>query len=93
MIDLPLALDSKATVRCNVSFDVLRAPTMYDTVLPARCEEHAVVVCDGDAIHRILMLVERCDQATLWSEFLCCTSLLTESILACELTVGSINRY
>ena len=93
MVDLPLALYCETTVRCDVSFDVLGAPAVDDAILPARREEHAVVVCDRDAVHRILMLVERCDQATLWSEFLCGTSLLAESILAGESTIGSIDRY
>jgi hypothetical protein len=80
-------------VRCDVSLNVLGAPAMNDTILSACGEEHAVVVCDGDTVHRMLMLVERRDEATLWSKLLRGTSLLAQSVFAGEPGVAGIDRH
>ena len=76
LIELSLTLNSKSTVGSSIAFDVFGAPTMDHTVLARSSEEHALIICDGNAVDGILVFIKGGDKTTLWSELFCSTSLI-----------------
>ena len=68
LVDVAIAFDAHNTIGSDILLNLLRAPNLNNSIVLTRCEEHILVLCDGNTCYRMVVLMECIDETTLRSE-------------------------